>query len=71
MKFQQAKRFRMRFGKHKGKTLDDIATTDAGLLYLDYMRGLKSLADSMTKMAINTYLNDPPIARELERIQDT
>lgn len=65
MKFQEAKRYIVRFGKHAGRTLDQIGSTDGGLKYLDWLRGWEGVRPD-TKEAVDAYLNHPPIARELD-----
>jgi len=67
--FKQAAAFVFPFGKHKGKTLDKIASTDDGLKYLDWARGLDNLFPA-TRAALKTYLDDPAIKRELSNIMD-
>lgn len=67
MEFRQARDFRMPFGKHIGKTLDEIASTDQGLLDLDHYRGEPWLRDP-AKEAIESYLDDPTIAKDLDRL---
>ncbi len=49
------------FGKHKGKKLDGVP-----LLYLDWLVGQDWLREE-TKEAINEYLSEPVIKRELEK----
>ena len=66
--FERAKSFEMPFGKHKGRTLDDIAQDDDGLRYLDWMRNARE-DDGKTMdvdKALRAYLNDPSIQKELE-----
>jgi uncharacterized protein (DUF3820 family) len=67
--FQQAKAFRMPFGKHRGVTLDDIARTDEGLRYLDWLRGdmERKNPDSSIYAHLCIYLDDTTIASELEK----
>lgn len=69
--FQQAKAFRMPFGKHRGVTLDDIARTDEGLRYLDWLRGdmegKNHVGDAFKHLCV--YLDDFTIASELEKIK--
>ena len=67
MTFAQAQQFVMPLGKHKGKTLDDIASTDEGLKYLDWIVGEGFLWDR-TEEAIKTYLADPAIQRDLNAL---
>jgi len=61
--FEQASSYRLQFGKHQGQTIDAVASTDSGLLYLDFLRGIK--LDFHTKNAVCTYLDDPTIAKDL------
>jgi hypothetical protein len=75
MPFADAKKFRLTFGKHKLKTIDQIAESDAGLKYLDWLRG--SLNErcldwqTYTLDALDAYLSDPTIARELGKVGTT
>ena len=55
------------FGKFKGMSLDDIAKTDRGLLYLDWLVGQTWLKGNL-KAEITAYLQDPAIADEIKRI---
>jgi hypothetical protein len=65
MTFKQASAFKFPFGKHKGMTLDSIASTDDGLRYLDWARGLDNLYPE-TRQALTAYLDDPSIAKDLD-----
>lgn len=56
--------FIMPFGKHKGRSLDQIAQTDDGLRYLDWARGAFDPGDEL--LAIERYLSDPVMEREVE-----
>lgn len=68
--FEEAKCFRMPFGHYKGKSFDEIAQTDEGLRYLDYMLG--ELADQPGKgpvlPALLAYLGDETIQKEVQRV---
>ena len=55
------------FGKFKGMSLDDIAKTDRGLLYLDWLVGQTWLKGNL-KAEITAYLKDPAIADEIKRL---
>ena len=68
MTFEDAKVFEMPFGKHKDKTLDQIAQEERGLQYLDWLRGVRSEGGKHTDVdkALATYLDDPSIQSELE-----
>ncbi len=67
MSYAESTRFVLTFGRYKGAALDDIARTDAGLLYLDWLRGEyeKSKRDDAAKRALIAYLSDPSIARDV------
>jgi hypothetical protein len=68
MTFEAAKDFEMPFGKHKGRTLDDIAKDDDGLRYLDWMRGVREEdgKNNDVDKALRAYLDDPSIQKEME-----
>lgn len=69
MTFREAQSFRMPFGKHKGRTLDEIARSDEGLRYLDFMYGdMEKPSPTMTALA--AYLGDAAIQRELAGLED-
>jgi hypothetical protein len=59
----------LNFGKpqYRGKTLDEIATTDAGLLYLDELVEKEFLWSSV-RDAILAYLELPVIKEELRKL---
>jgi hypothetical protein len=61
------KDFVMPIGRYRGQTLDDISSTDEGLLYLDWMVGQHFLYPD-TKKAIEDFLGDQTIRRELDRL---
>lgn len=63
--FPQARDFKMPLGQHAGKTLDQIATSDAGLLYLDWLRGERKRKSEPLDEALTVYLEDPTIAKEI------
>jgi hypothetical protein len=67
MTYKEAAAFVMPFGKNKGRTLDAIATEDAGLTYLDWLRGERAAEDKNYDIdkALQAYLNDPSIKKEL------
>lgn len=65
--FTQASTFVMPFGKHRGKSLDQIASTDEGLRYLDWLRGESGEQDQRPAARhIRAYLDDVSIQRELD-----
>ena len=61
--FEQASSYRLQFGIHQGQAIEEIASTQRGLLYLDFLRGIR--LDFHTKNAVCTYLDDPAIAKDL------
>ncbi len=65
--FKEAQGFRLMFGKYRGETLDDIASTDEGLKYLDWLLG-ESDANAHSYPYLSAYMNDPSIKRELENL---
>jgi uncharacterized protein (DUF3820 family) len=67
MTFDEAKVWCMPFGKYAGRTLDQIAETDEGLSYLDWLRDQGWLRQG-AKDALDAYLDDPAIAKELEEL---
>lgn len=72
--FSEAKNFELRFGKYKtrlptDRTLDAIAKTDEGLIYLDWLCGsLEGGCQEWQKpalKALQAYLGDGSIQKEL------
>ena len=71
MTFEEARQVRMLFGKYQGQTFDEIASTDEGLRYLDWLRGWfeeRTLIWLTVREALAVYLSDPAIAADLERV---
>lgn len=68
LSFKDAAAFVMPFGKYKNVSVDKIAETDNGLLYLDWMRG-NAYAPHI-KDVIGVYLDDPTIAAELKKAME-
>jgi uncharacterized protein (DUF3820 family) len=66
--FQRAKAFKLTFGKYQGRALDDVACSDAGLRYLDWLRG--ETQDTTLLSMLNTYLDEPSIAQDLTNALD-
>lgn len=71
MNFREAQNFIVPFGKYRGKSIDVVASTDDGLLYLDWLRGsrIESNKSDVFDTALATYLEDATIARELSNLQ--
>jgi hypothetical protein len=61
--FQRAKVVRLTFGKYQGRALDDIACSDEGIRYLDWLRG--ETQDRSLQSSLATYLDEPSIAQDL------
>lgn len=57
------------FGKHKGRTFDDLASTNGGLIYLDKQRGREWVRETHPDLAhaLDAYLSEPAVSRELDR----
>lgn len=77
MDFASSRNFQLTFGKYKSlpsnkRTLDAIAETDEGLRYLDWLLGaLEQDCKSWqapTLEALEVYLGDPTIAKEVARV---
>lgn len=66
MTFAEASTTRLPFGKYCGVSLDDVARTDEGLRYLDWLRG-RDLYGRL-KEALDVYLDDSAIAGDMERL---
>lgn len=66
MTFAEAGNAILPFGKHQGESVDEAARTDDGLRYLDWLSG-QNLYGKIRE-ALDAYLSDPSIARELEQI---
>ena len=69
--FAEASAYRLSFGKYNGKSVDEIASTDEGLLWLDWFSGEVDKAGpsiALPAIAIRTYLADPTIAGDVERL---
>ena len=64
--FRQAADTVIPFGKYRGSTIDAVAETDDGLLYLDWLYGERGTRQgSPLDEALKVYLEDPTIAKEL------
>jgi hypothetical protein len=66
MTFAEAAAYRVNFGQYAGKTIDEIATRDRGLLWLEWARGEIAAADRPNfAAAVKAYLEDATIAKDL------
>jgi len=71
--FDRAASFRLGFGKYAGRTIDQVAETDEGLLYLDWLLGEMQTGGTVyagARDALDAYLADTTVARELEELLD-
>ncbi len=68
MTFKEAQEFIMPFGKRVHEALDDIASTDDGLLYLDWLV-YQDFVYGELKEALEAYLGDSSIKKELENLR--
>ncbi|MAF05115.1 hypothetical protein [Herbaspirillum sp.] len=66
MTYQEAAMTVIHWGKHSGKTLEEIARTDEGLLYLDWARGA-GYGSRSCQEALGAYLADADVETELAR----
>jgi uncharacterized protein (DUF3820 family) len=65
MEWKEAADVVMPFGKYKGRDLDDIAGSDEGLRYIDWLVGEDWLSGRLRE-AVEAYLSDPAIQKDLE-----
>lgn len=70
MTFDQSQYFRMPFGEYKHRPLWSIAGTDKGLRYLGWLIEHVEMMPDSTE-AIETYLSQPQVKRELELLLET
>lgn len=77
MDFKEAASTKLPFGKYDDKSIDNIAKTNAGLRYLDWLRGeregrqrKKHAQPQRIDEALRVYLDDPTIQRELSMLAD-
>ena len=61
-------RFEMPFGKYKGQNLREIADTDEGLKYLDWLLSGEIDLRPATREALEEFVSLPHIEREMERV---
>jgi hypothetical protein len=70
MTFDSARKCIVRFGKYAAMTIDEIAQSDEGLRYLDWLRGEREGKKSFLDDALAAYLDDPTIKDELNALGD-
>lgn len=61
--------YTLRNGCFAGQTIDEIATRDKGLLFLDRLLGRVSVHSPLGQ-SLFAYLHDPPIANDLDTLLD-
>lgn len=69
--FEDAKRYVLKFGpaSYRLKTLDEVARTNGGLRYLDWLLGRTGIhASGSTKEYLQVYLSNDGIKRDLESL---
>ena len=69
MDFEVAKDIMLPFGKHLGRTVDEIAGSNEGLRYLDWVSDQPWLRGDL-KDAISSYLENPGIQKELNQLME-
>ena len=65
MEWVDASRYRLKHGRHEGETLRMVAREERGLRYLYWLSGQEWI-DAELSQALNVYLDNAPIKRELE-----
>jgi hypothetical protein len=68
MSFQTASKFIVPFGKGKGRTIDEVARDNDGLMWLDWLYGERSGQRSPFDSALKVYMEDDSIQKELKKI---
>ena len=66
--FKRASQTTIPFGKHKGETLDHVASTDDGLRYLDWLASGDVPLFGQFKEAFLLYMSDSSIQKEIARV---
>ena len=70
MTFEEASDYKLDFGKYRGMKIDEVAETDAGLKYLDWITG-QEWASGRLAEALTVYLSNPAIRQELDWVMET
>lgn len=71
MNFQKASEVKIPYGNYRGRTIDQVAQDEAGLKYLDRLvddAGKIAWVEGELLEAIETYLADPIVAEDLEKV---
>jgi hypothetical protein len=67
MDFDEASRHELRFGKFRGRSIGEVAESDEGLRYLDWLSG-QTWLEPYTAEALAVYLKHGVIARDVDRL---
>jgi len=70
MNFREAAKTIIDFGKYNGKTIEEISLTDKGLKYLDWAYGNCVVHNPVVQRAIEIYMEDNIIKKELAEVLD-
>lgn len=70
MSFQTAAKFIVPFGKGKGRTIDEVARDNDGLMWLDWLYGERAGQKSQFDTALKVYMEDESIQKEIRRVTD-
>lgn len=65
--FDDARRWCVPFGSHRGKTIAEVALSDAGLLWLEYS-GEIYRSQGLYREALRVFLNESRTRRRIEEI---
>lgn len=68
MTFEEAKHTKLYIGDYKGWTIFEIAATDQGLKWLDWLVGQTWFKMYTQFKAVKVYLDDPAISAEVARL---
>jgi hypothetical protein len=70
MDFRTAGNTTVTIGKYKGRSIDQVGSSDEGLLWLDWLRGMREKQGPQDELyqAICVYLDDQSIAKDLEKL---
>lgn len=66
--FKEAAAFKVSMRRYVGKSLNEIASTDEGLKFLDWLIGEK-IHDRYLEAALTVFMADPAIQKELRDIR--
>ncbi len=66
--FEDAKRWCVPFGSHRGKTIAEVGLSDSGLLWLEYSEEMY-YTQGLYREALRVFLNDARIRKRIEEIR--